>query len=589
MKHRRYIRFAIILGAVMFPFQALHAQYTFTKLDLLGSTSGGSAVISGNYTLISYLDGNYIPSSFLYTGNRYTPIDDLTVGMKTVAEGTDGTSIVGAVEDSQRVGHGFLYSGGAFTTLSYPSATQTAAVAVSGSNIVGSYIDSSNLAHGFLYNGSTYTAITYPGAFKTAARAISGSNIVGTYEDNSHIEHGFLYNGGTYTSISYPGAIKTGAGAVNGSNVIGDYQPTAEHGGLGFLYSGGVFTSISYPGSKETVVTGISGNTIVGTYVNNASGHINGYGFYTNFNMIPQGFVYNVTNKTYATLNVPGSRRTSLLGISGTTIVGVYQDINFVYHAFLATPVTLTISLTGNLAFGSVTDNTTTKKTFTITNTGNATIAVNSITYPEGFSGNFSGPIAPGQTQQVTVTFAPTSAIDYGGNISVNSNATASPSTIAVSGTGGSAVVALVKATATVAPAPVSFNNWSAKYALVGKPTDTPQNDGVASVLKYFTDINPTKPASASDLKALPALARTTVLGTQFLTLTYRQNPVETGLVVELQTSPDARTWTTLTPPDLIRRVGTDPVTGDPIMQVGVKVSRASRLFIRLNVSDGTR
>jgi hypothetical protein len=53
-----------------------------------------------------------------------------------------------------------------------------------------------------------------------------------------------------------------------------------------------------------------------------------------------------------------------------------------------------------------------------------------------------------------------------------------------------------------------------------------------------------------------------------------------------VQTSPDLKSWTTVDPPDFSQQVGTDPNTGDPIMQVGVQANGANKQFIRLNVTS---
>jgi len=94
------------------------------------------------------------------------------------------------------------------------------------------------------------------------------------------------------------------------------------------------------------------------------------------------------------------------------------------------------IVLSGTLAFGDVTDGQSATGTLVITNTGSAQLDVTNINYPAGFSGSWSGAIASDSSRDVTVTFAPTAAATYGGNITVNSDATAGSSQIAVSGTG---------------------------------------------------------------------------------------------------------------------------------------------------------
>jgi uncharacterized repeat protein (TIGR03803 family) len=95
------------------------------------------------------------------------------------------------------------------------------------------------------------------------------------------------------------------------------------------------------------------------------------------------------------------------------------------------------ISLGGNLAFGNVTVGTTAQSTLTISNSGNAALTVSGISYPNCFSGNWSsGTISAGGSQNVTVTFAPTSATNYGGTVTVSSDATRGNDTISASGTG---------------------------------------------------------------------------------------------------------------------------------------------------------
>ncbi|MBM3883762.1 MAG: hypothetical protein FJ387_29325, partial [Verrucomicrobia bacterium] len=100
-------------------------------------------------------------------------------------------------------------------------------------------------------------------------------------------------------------------------------------------------------------------------------------------------------------------------------------------------PPTRVISLSGNLAFGNVTVGTSAQSTLTIANNGNSTLTVNSISYPSGFSGNWSGTIPQGDSHNVSVTFSPISAINYGGNnLVVNSDATSGTGSRAISGVG---------------------------------------------------------------------------------------------------------------------------------------------------------
>jgi GxGYxYP putative glycoside hydrolase C-terminal domain/GxGYxY sequence motif in domain of unknown function N-terminal len=117
-------------------------------------------------------------------------------------------------------------------------------------------------------------------------------------------------------------------------------------------------------------------------------------------------------------------------------------------------------------------------------------------------------------------------------------------------------------------------------------PSVIPQNDGVPNLLKYAFDINPLGTMSATDFAALPvgSLDTTTTPGTTFLALTYRQSAAATGIVIHVQTSPDLKTWTTVTP-DITKTLGADPITGDPMIKVEVNTKGATSEFIRLQVT----
>jgi hypothetical protein len=104
---------------------------------------------------------------------------------------------------------------------------------------------------------------------------------------------------------------------------------------------------------------------------------------------------------------------------------------------------TMILSLSGNLAFGGVAVGTTSNQTLTLSNAGNAALTVSNISYSPGFSGAWSGTIAAGGSQPVTVTFSPTAATNYTGTVTVNSDATSSVDTIPISGFGSNGTLVL--------------------------------------------------------------------------------------------------------------------------------------------------
>ncbi len=124
-------------------------------------------------------------------------------------------------------------------------------------------------------------------------------------------------------------------------------------------------------------------------------------------------------------------------GIAFDSLGNIFVS-DFNNHRIQKFGYTRIIGLSGSLAFGNVTVGSTSTKTMTISNTGNSPLSVSSISYsyPTVFSGNWSGTIPAGGSQNVTVTFAPTAAQSYSGTVTVNSDKTSGTETIAISGTG---------------------------------------------------------------------------------------------------------------------------------------------------------
>lgn len=192
-------------------------------------------------------NGSAFGDSFVYSGGVFTSFGNTA----TEAQGiNDNGQIVGLRGNS-----GFLYDGGAFTSLNYPGAVQTDAFDINSSGqIVGYYADATGV-HGFLDNAGTFSSLNYPGAHTKAFGINDSGQIVGAYTDG--ISGAFLYDAGTFTSLKYPGAHLTEAFGINNSGeIVGFYQD--QTGGHGFLYDGGTFTSLDYPGSAGTTVYGIN-------------------------------------------------------------------------------------------------------------------------------------------------------------------------------------------------------------------------------------------------------------------------------------------------------------------------------------------
>src|SRR5438270_4968393 len=163
--------------------------------------------------------------------------------------------------DNAGVDHGFLLSGGNFSTIEPTGATTSFAKGINDSGrIVGQYTDAGGTDHGFLFSGGTFTPIDVPGAQATSANDINNvGQIVGFFTDAAVNTRSYLRNlDGSFTFIDAPGATATfvEGGINNLGDIVGDFDSTT--GTHGFLLSGGMFTIIDAPGAKATFAIGIN-------------------------------------------------------------------------------------------------------------------------------------------------------------------------------------------------------------------------------------------------------------------------------------------------------------------------------------------
>jgi hypothetical protein len=100
---------------------------------------------------------------------------------------------------------------------------------------------------------------------------------------------------------------------------------------------------------------------------------------------------------------------------------------------------TLSVS-PASLSFSSVNDGSTSSKSLTLTNTGNSNVAISGVSITgTGFSilnGSGAVTLSPNQIASVSVQFAPATAGPATGSVTISSNATGSPASVSLSGTG---------------------------------------------------------------------------------------------------------------------------------------------------------
>lgn len=141
-----------------------------------------------------------------------------------------------------------------------------------------------------------------------------------------------------------------------------------------------------------------------------------------------------------------------LFNLNRTTGGQITVPVSGTGAAAAATTATYLLSAGApSLSFGNVLIGSSSSQSVALSNTGNSSVTVSQITSTgSGFSASgISLPynLAAGQTASLTVSFAPTTTGSVAGSIAITSNATNSPATISLSGTGVQPQIAVVPST----------------------------------------------------------------------------------------------------------------------------------------------
>ena len=308
--------------------------------------------------------------------------------------------------------------------------------------VAGGILNGSNwvyLSSAELYDPTTETwmatgAMTTNCVLHTATLLPNGQVLVAGGQDQNHIPvastESYDPASGTWTAAAAMTTNRELHTATLLSN--GQVLVAGGHSALGFLSSAELYGAIQGFGitTPSPLPDGMAATAYHLTL--EATGGTPPYGWMVASNSLPAGLGLISSG---AITGTPTAATTANFRLEVTDSNNAKADKDFTLTINPLVPTRI-ISLSGNLAFGNVTMGTTAQATLTISNTGNSPLTVSSITYPAGFSGAFSGIIAAGGSTNLTVTFAPTALISYGGTVTVNSDATTGTATIAASGTG---------------------------------------------------------------------------------------------------------------------------------------------------------
>ena len=197
---------------------AVAPTYSFTVLDFPGTlTTVGFGINSGAATPTIEIVGGIGNDSISPIGYSNGFLMHYTMTKGLTSETYRGVNIPGALEQlasgvnhsGQIVGyysgtsgavHGYLYSGGKFTTIDVPFsvAKDTACYGINNSGEIVGLWDDAATTHGFLLSGGQYTTLDDPNAGTASGQGSQAfgvndfGQIVGPYMDANGVYHGFL-------------------------------------------------------------------------------------------------------------------------------------------------------------------------------------------------------------------------------------------------------------------------------------------------------------------------------------------------------------------------------------------------------------
>jgi hypothetical protein len=251
-----------------------------------------------------------------------------------------GINARGDIVGSYSVGtvtHGYVRSGGIFTTIDYPGAASTEAWGINPrGDIIGRYTLAGVAGtRGFLLSRGTFSDIsirkpdgTYHAVTLPTKIGASG-DIVGCFHDASGLSdmYGYVQRGGYVTTMQLATAMSgpNGSSAMHngvtpgGGTIVGLTLPSGPTS-RAYILRRGTLTLVDFPGSTFTQLWDVNpSGTMVGNYTGN--GRVNGFYIDTN---------------GYHTVNVPSSTMTVARGINPEgAIVGVYNDASGRTHGFV--------------------------------------------------------------------------------------------------------------------------------------------------------------------------------------------------------------------------------------------------------------
>ena len=299
----------------------------------------------------------------------------------------------------------------------------------------------------------------------TGAVQMSGVTVAGAEFSANGIAFPYTLNPSATVTLNVVFA-PTAAGAVTGSVTV---NSNAGVSALTIAVSGtGVQSGLSVSPASFNFGSVVDGQTKSQAFTLTNTGNAS----LTISQLTVSGAGYRVSGLTTPATVAAGASTTFSAVFAPTTAGSLNGTVTISSNA-PNSPATIALSGTGVQAqsglsvaptsfnYGSVVDGQTKSQTFTLTNTGNASLTISQLTVSgAGYSVNgltTPATVAAGASTTFSAVFAPTTAGSLNGTVTISSNAPNSPATISLSGTGVASTV-----TVSANPTSLSFGNVNA-------------------------------------------------------------------------------------------------------------------------------
>jgi probable HAF family extracellular repeat protein len=233
------------------------------------------------------------------------------------------------------VNMGFTYSltGKTFTNENFPGSQQTQVIGINNEpfKTSGFYV-AMGKTHGFTDYQGTFKTVDFP---KTHFNQLLSQNDFGqsagyysTRGNGSGPDHAYVYDefGGVFELFNIPGSTSDQATGINNSDDVCGFLVDAAGVNHGWLKMLGHFTVLDFPGSTGTQALGLNNKGLV-------------VGFYTDNAGNTHGFVYNVSAKTYQSIDDPNGPGTTIVnGINDKGMLVGFSGTAPLNNGFVATP-----------------------------------------------------------------------------------------------------------------------------------------------------------------------------------------------------------------------------------------------------------